>query len=126
MTFTPNIPQATDLISNSQAQMLGNFQFLGNTTGNVVNGFYNLPNGLIMQWGQTTIASATSRVISFNLPYTTAVYSIQVTRYAVRTSPPTDSPSGYFIQDTSITISGFRIVNDDGIASGFFWFAIGL
>ncbi len=123
MVYTTNIPQANDLISNSQAQILGNFQFLGDTTGNLVLGFYKLPNGLIMNWGETSISGATSRNISFASAYTTAVYSIQVTRIAAR--PSTNTPNGNYIQDTSITTSGFRIVNDDGIASGFYWFAIG-
>ena len=124
MVYTTNIPQASDLISNSQAQILGNFQYMGDTTGNVVSGYYKLPNGLIMQWAQVSISGAPSRNISFNIPFPSAVYSIQVTRIAAR--PSANVPNGNYIQDTSITTSGFRIVNDDGIASGFYWFAIGV
>jgi hypothetical protein len=124
MSFLPNIPQPSDNISVSQGNILTNFQYLGATTGNIALGYYKLPNGLIIQWGQTTISSATSRVISFSQTYSTSVFSIQVTRIAAR--PSTNTPNGNYIQDTSITNSGFRIVNDDGISSGFYWFAIGL
>ncbi len=124
MSFLPNIPLPADNISVSQGNILSNFQYLGSTTGNATSGYYKLPNGLIVQWAQTTISSATSRVISFPLTYASAVYNIQVTRIAAR--PSANTPNGNYIQDTSITTSGFRIVNDDGISSGFYWFSIGL
>lgn len=124
MVYTKNIPLSTDKISDSQSQILGNFQFMGDTTGAIANGYYRLPNGLIMQWGQTSASSATSRVISFAVAYGSLPYSIQVTRIAAR--PSANTPNGNFIQDTSISTSGFRIVNDDGISSAFYWFAIGI
>lgn len=124
MSFLPNIPQPGDNISVSQGNILSNFQYLGTTTGNTTSGYYKLPNGLIIQWGQTSISGATSRNISFSQVYVSAVYSIQVTRIAAR--PSVNTPNGNYIQDTSITTSGFRIVNDDGIASGFYWFSIGV
>ena len=76
MVYTTNIPQATDLISNSQAQILANFQFLGDTTGNVTPGFYKLPNGLIIQWGSILVNSVGNKQQSYAVAFTTQVFSL--------------------------------------------------
>ena len=126
MTWNSTQPLPTQLISQGQATILNNFAFLGSTTGNVTPGFYKLPNGLKLVWGETTIAATTSRVITYTVAqaFTTATFNIQVTRIAAR--PSATNPQGNYVQDTSITNAGFRIVNDGAVASGFYWFAIGI
>ena len=75
MTFNGNIPLATDLISNSQNDLLANNQFLAETAGNLAsNGFYRLPNGLLMQWSSETGISSGGHTRSFPIAYTTAYW----------------------------------------------------
>jgi len=77
MVYTTNIPQSTDLISNSQAQILANFQFLGDTTGNAAAGYYKLPNGLIVNWGNVSFTTSGTKTINYAQAYTTTVYCVQ-------------------------------------------------
>lgn len=77
MVYTTNIPQSTDLISNSQAQILGNFQFLGSTTGNVTPGFYKFPNGLILQWGSIIFNTSGNKSQNYAVAFTTQVFNLQ-------------------------------------------------
>lgn len=85
-TFLPNIPAATDLISSSQSEIQENFQFLGDTAGNAVSGYYKLPNGLILNWGNQGPAgwSASgsdflSPAQTFSLAFTTSIYAVYLT-----------------------------------------------
>jgi hypothetical protein len=65
MTFNAQIPQPNNLISNSQSDILQNFQFLGSTTGNTFPGFYKFPNGLILQWGDTGVLTAGTVLLTY-------------------------------------------------------------
>lgn len=130
MAYQTNIPQATDLISASQSAILGNFQFLGDTTGNVANGFYKLPNGLIINWGEITtiktgLGIAGSNSVTFAQIYSTAVYSVVITE--VKNSI---SSSNVLHLQTEAGLSGFTILAFGGTAPNFdtkaYWLAIGV
>lgn len=128
MTFNANIPQSTDLISNSQADLLANNQFLGDTTGAVANGYYNLPNGLIIQWGSATVSNGSSGTkISFNVPFATAVYSIQMTIQKNTSTGQGGSARSVFVNPGSETTTAFtaKLVSGDA-TNPVYWFAIGL
>lgn len=75
MAYTTNIPQPNDNISTSQDQILKNFQFLGDTTG-TVPGYYKLPNGLIIQWGNQTFTTSGTKTVNLSTPFLTQVYSV--------------------------------------------------
>lgn len=131
MAYQSNIPQATDLISSSQSDILGNFQYLGDTTGNVANGYYKLPNGIIIQWGSIVmpkVGSASGQLaVSFNLAYSSAaeVFNIQFSPYAKSSA---QVPKLCLDLVTPITSTGFQIryssntLVDDGTI---FWFSVG-
>ncbi len=128
MTFNANIPQPTDLISNSQSDLLANNQFLGNTTGAVANGYYKLPNGLIIQWGSATVSNGSPGTsISFNTPFATAVYSIQMTIQKNTSTGQGGSARSAFVNPGSETTTAFtaKLVSGDA-TNPVYWFAIGL
>lgn len=124
MTFNANIPQSTDLISNSQSDLLANNQFLGSVAGNATNGFYNLPNGLILQWGVSTGNTSGTKTVSFNVPYTTACYNVQFS--LAFDSSGTTVPI-VLDRTFAFTTTQFRYrVNSSGTDWNLYWIAIGV
>jgi len=126
MTFNAKIPQATDLISNSQASLLSNNQFLGSTTGNTANGYYKLPNGLIMQWNFIAPTNSATVTVSFPTAFASAVYSVQVTRTRATGNFPSNTTFDYWVDKGTVSTTGFNIINNDGHTWGYYWFAIGV
>lgn len=127
MTFFPNAPAPSDNISVSQGQLQSNNQFLANTAGNLsLNGYYKLPNGLIMQWGSTSSTSAGTVIIGYNQAYVSAPYSIQVTRGRPTGNFPSDLKFDYWLDTGVITNTTFTIINNDGHTWTYFWTAIGV
>lgn len=128
MTFNASIPQSTDLISNSQADLLANNQFLGSTTGNSANGYYKLPNGLILQWGSETVSNASGGTsITFPTSFATAVYSIQLTIQKNTSTGQGGSARSAFVNPGSETTTAFtaKLVSGDA-TNDVYWFAIGV
>jgi hypothetical protein len=130
MTFYPNAPAPTDNVSTSQGQLQSNNQFLSSTAGNSVittgdpTGYYHLPNGLIIQWGaKTNQSSTTTRTVTFPVAYSADPYSINVTPQRDTASP--GSTFGFYIDDTTVSTTGFNIINISGHAYAFYWMAIG-
>lgn len=127
-TFLPNIPSAPDLLSSSQSQIQENFQFLGDTTGNAVSGFYKLPNGLIFQWGNQGPGGAWTTQAGDNispaqsLSFTTSVYAIYLTPRI------NDATSKRFVVDGNVppTNSQFFIRTSTLSFSTIYWLAIGV
>lgn len=123
MVYTTNIPQATDLISNSQAQILGNFQFLGSTAGNAATGYYYMPNGLLMQWGVSAALGVGNQVINFPVAFTTP--------YIVTLGTSNDSSGTKWISLNQTRGGGAIHTTDFGVrvstaGQDLYWFAIGL
>lgn len=86
-----------------------------------------LTGGLIMQWGFKTVSASSSRVVTWNVApqivFPNATLNIQVTPFRPAASPGTTF--GFWIDDASITTSGFTIINNSGHGFGFYWMAIG-
>lgn len=108
MVYTTNIPQPADLISNSQAQILANFQFLGSTLGNLANGWYDLPNGTTLQWGESpnTINAGLSAELPFPKAYSGPGYIVVFTEIK-NSSSSTNKLS--LSSQSDITATGFKV-----------------
>lgn len=127
MVYTTNIPLATDLISNSQAQILGNFQFLGDTTGLTTNGFYKFPNGLIVQWGIWTGAAAINGVaVTYAGNFAGCIAfpnnTLSLILQPIKTST---SPHAFFLTSGSISQNGFTVSTDTTWGNGYYFIALG-
>ena len=131
MTWTAGIPLGTDNISTSQSQLLGNINFLSSTAGNNAEGYYILPNGLILQWGNYSApgghVTSGSVSVSFPTEFSSSVYSIQITLQASSSY----TPGQYFVDKTSApNMTRFYLdwANFSSSSSSyiFYWFAIGV
>lgn len=127
MSFLPNIPAAGDNISVSQGNLQSNFQYLGNTTGSTANGYYKLPNGLIVQWGRWTGSSTINGVaVTFAgnfvgcIAFPTNCFSLIL--QPVKTSTV---PHAFFLSGSSVTKTGFTVSTDTTWGNGYYFFAIG-
>jgi hypothetical protein len=99
---------------------------LTDITGNVTSGYYKLPNGLIMKWGQGTILSTSSTqpvVFPTTFPFTT-LFNIQLTA----SNTPSGSVQDGIIAAESGTTTGFSVTRSslNGSQIGFYWFALGV
>jgi len=104
-------------------------QFLGSTTGNAANGYYKLPNGLIMNWGTGSVPNtAVGLPITFNQAYSTVVYGIflQILKNT-STGQGGATRTAYVKPGASLTTSGFTalLVSSD-TPLDIYWFAIGV
>lgn len=130
MAYTTNIPQASDKISTSQAQILANFQFLGDTTGNAIPGYYIFPNGLKMQWGNqgpTGWSGSGSNRLSpaqtFPIAFTSAVYNIVITPRI----DDVDSSKTFVVDNLNApTVTEFYIRANNVLFSTIYWYVIGV
>ena len=127
MVYTTNIPQANDQISNSQAQILGNFQFLGDTTGNTANGFYKLPNGLIVQWGFYSGAAVIDDVAQTFAGTFVGCIAFPTNCLSIIFQPIKNSPNNhtFYLKPSSLTNTGFRVITNTTWGQGFHFMAIG-
>lgn len=130
MTFFPNAPAPSDNVSTSQGQLQSNNQFLGNTAGNSIIvtgdpvGYYHFPNGILLQWGAKTNQSANpTRTVTFGVAFSGNPYSINVTPQRDTASP--GATYGFYVDDTTVSTTGFNIINISGHAYAFYWMAIG-
>lgn len=128
MTFDSSQPQPTQNISSGQATILNNFAFLASTTGRTTNGYYDLPNGVTIQWGitGTTINAGLSAELPFNKAFSAAAYNVIITE--IKNS--TTATNRVVLSTTSdFTTTGFKVEAVGGTTPNFptrvSWIAIG-
>ena len=133
MTFNAAIPAGSDNVSTSQGVLLSNNQFLANTTGNVVDpGFYKLPNGIIIQWGNFQITSNGNKSENYAVAFTTAVFSLQFSlafdSAGAALAAGTNVCIDFSSTPLSKTAAKFRVANNPDAAHKptLFWYAIGV
>ena len=138
MTFTTSQPSASQNISSGQASILGNFQYLGSTAslsgktasittgGNTIKasgGWYNLPNGLIVQYAVVTATAGSlgnNAVIPFLTAWTSGVLSTQLTGISSGTSG-----QGLFVKPGTATTTQFQISTSNTWSNGIYYLSIG-
>ena len=99
----------------------GGLQINGTLTGGLVgslvtNGYTQLPNGLIIQWGDIAYTSS-SQEITFPITFPTKVAAVTFGCSAG------SEPSARYIEEGTLTASGFTYKS--GQHSGTYWIAIG-
>ncbi len=89
----------------------------------VIDGFTSLPNGLIMQWGDTaSISGGGSSAVSFPKTFPNSAFSVVLTKK--NTPSPDNGALSPFV--TSLSTSGFTANNDDSdSAYAVYWMAMG-
>ena len=127
MVYFPNIPAANDNISTSQPQIQANFQFLGDTTGNLL-GYYRLPNGITIQWGISpqTINAGLSAELPFNIAFSAPAYFVVLTEIKNSTSA---TNRVVISSELAYSATGFKVEAIGGTTPNFptkvSWLAIG-
>lgn len=94
---------------------------------NNLNGYTFLPGGLIYQWGIITVTNATTVPVVFatsNKNFPNACLNIQVSRFRSTASDP-GTNYVYYVDASSVSTTGFNIINRDGHTFGYYWTAIG-
>lgn len=102
---------------------LGSFPLLSPVTASV-SGSTTLPGGIILQWGTVAPTNATTVPVTFT-PTFTNIFNASITRFRATASPDPGSSYEYYIDASSLTTTGFNLINRDGHTYGFYWFAIG-
>lgn len=128
MTWNNTQPSSTQLISAGQGTILNNFQFLGNTAGNAANGFYKLPNGLILNWGTGSVPNdSTGLEVSFAQAYTSDVYGIFLQFIKNTSTGQSGSVRTLFVKPgATLTTAGFTaLMVSTSTPEDIYWFAIG-
>jgi len=87
------------------------------------NGSTFLPGGLIMQWG-TVSATNGNPVVTFPFAFPSTLFNVQLTRQHSPSSP--GSSFGYWVDNTTLSTTGFTIINNDGHTWSYNWTAIGI
>lgn len=106
----------------------GTLMLLEDITSNLAtNGWCKLPNGLILQWGVTTIGVDVKITVSFPISFPTSVFNISLSQGAV--SGKTHNVGGKTGRAGEISIgdinqSNFKLANDNE-SSKVYWFALG-
>ncbi len=85
-------------------------------------GFTSSYGATITQWGAIAATSGNPSV-SFPLTFPNTVFNIQVTRQHSPSSP--GATFSFWVDNTTITSSGFTIINNDGHTWSYNWMAIG-
>lgn len=85
------------------------------------NGLQKLPGGLILQWGRATATAAVGGVVTFQLPFPSAVFNVQATAINSDTTG-----EGVEILSFSRLSFGFAHLSNNNQSPGsIFWLAIG-
>lgn len=92
------------------------------TSSITANGYTRLPNGLLMQWGNQPAANTTSGNVTFPVPFTTAVYSIQITGTQTFYGYANGVGIGAGVNTTVLQVR----TNNTGPGVGAYWQAIGI
>lgn len=82
----------------------------------VNNGYYKLPNGLILQWGQVSASSGTLKTITFNIPFPTAILYVNAN---------IENLSPIAVSVANLSLTQFSAIHNSGSASNMHWFALG-
>jgi len=132
MTFNGSIPQPGDFLSTSQGDLLANMQFLadtstrsGITNGISVGGYYDLPNGLTIQYFRVT--GSLSIVDGTTIPFLVAFDQAPI-YIGMQGVTNTSSDTALWVNPNNITSSSFSIRTGTSKewTSGIFVLAIGL
>lgn len=116
-----NIPSGGDTQLFSLSGNGGLSQLTGASVA-LVDGFQWIGNALL-QWGTLPSNSSVTRSVSFPVVFPTSTLNIQVTSQRVTANPGSDFQ--FYVDNTTITTSGFDILNRSGHSYGYFWLAIG-
>jgi len=106
------------------------YQLTGNITpSSSIQGSTFLPTSIsgtntIMLWGTLPVNGTTTRSASFSPTFSGVPFNIQVTPFRSSSSSP-GTTFVFFIDGSSITNSGFNIINASTHDYGFYWTAIG-
>lgn len=91
------------------------------------NGYVPLMNGMLLQWGVIAPTNSTTVPVVFlssgNVNFLNNNFNIQVTRQRPTSDP--GSSYEYYVDNTTVSNSGFNIINRDGHTYGYYWTAIG-
>lgn len=109
---------AQTLTGSSNTQAITPAGFAGSSSL-AASGYYKLPGGLIMQWGNTgAVSGSTASTVTFPIAFTN-VWSVQATK----------AESGGFVNDSvniaNVSASGFQAANGATAATTVYWFAVG-
>ncbi len=91
----------------------------------LANGYTFIPGGLILQWGVVapTSGDITVLFVTSNIDFPKNCFNVQVTRQRAASSP--GSSFSFWVDNASISITGFKVINNDAHSYGIFWYAIG-
>lgn len=87
-------------------------------------GWTFLPGGIIMQYGISPVVNATTKVITYPIPFTSQVFNIQATPQRQNSSP--GSTYGWFVENNTLSLTQFTIQDFSGHSYGYYWVAIGI
>jgi len=89
------------------------------------NGYVFLPGGILMQWGEIALTTGNPTVTfaAANIDFPNNIFNIQVTRRRSSSSP--GSGFGFWVRDSTISVTGFQIISNDGHSWAYDWLAIG-
>jgi hypothetical protein len=79
------------------------------------DGYYKLPGGLILQWGDVVFSAAATSPVTFPLTFPTVAYNVQVTSNA----------TSIVMSGNALTTSGFTINSSPSFSGTAYWFAVG-
>lgn len=89
------------------------------------NGYVYLDGGILIQWGTVTPTSG-NITVSFstaNINFPGNCFNVQVTRQRAASNP--GASYSYWVNNASLSNTGFTVINNDGHSYGIYWFAIG-
>lgn len=96
------------------------------TSANTYNGYTNLPNGLIMQWGQVFINADSVATISFPKPFPTAAFHFSWQQRVDTGYDGVIQASTGLQAFANLSNSGVTLLNGDNKNAPAYWFAIGV
>jgi hypothetical protein len=108
---------ATTLTGTDATQWLTASGFAGNKSI-VAIGYYKLPGGLIVQWGNVSIGGSGTATVTFPVAFPSQLASVSVTYNT--NAPPANSCTAQAISNAQMTVA-----NGSGAAQSIFWMAIG-
>ena len=109
---------ATTLTGSSTSTLMTPGGFAGNSSIGA-SGYYKLPGGLIVQWGNTgAITGSGTATVTFPLTFT-SVYNVQATKL-LSSGPVNDS-----CNIVNLSLSGVQITNGGTAANNVYWIAVG-
>lgn len=124
------IPVRVNTSASAGMQKFEGCSLAGVSGSNVVNsniapnGFMELGNGLIMQWGVASIGDNRIRYFDYNVPFKTDAYSITVSGTNSSDMGTKDNDPTVYLTSTA-SKTRFRVINTRGSTMTFSWWAVG-